>query len=202
MSRPRVFVSSTYYDLRNVRSDLDRFIREQGYESILFERGHIPYGTESRLEEDCYREISSYDILINIVGGRYGTQALNSTYSISKQELKMVIKFGKQIYILIERAVYAEYATYLANKLVKDFQPTFVNDVRVFQFIEEILALSGKNPVHAFEISSDITNYLREQWAGLFQLLLQEHARQREVNILERIEPHCRHAEPASSVSH
>jgi hypothetical protein len=30
--------------------------------------------------------------------------------------------------------------------------------------------------------------FLREQWAGLFQLLLQEHARQREVNLFERIE--------------
>ena len=28
MARPRVFVSSTFYDLKQVRSDLDRFIRE------------------------------------------------------------------------------------------------------------------------------------------------------------------------------
>jgi hypothetical protein len=188
MSKPRIFISSTFYDLRNVRSDIDRFIREQGYEPVLFEKGHVAYGKEGRLEDDCYREISGCDILINIIGGRFGTQASDSAYSISQRELKTAIESGKQIYVFIERSVYAEYNTFLANRDLAGFKPVSVNDMRVFIFIEEILSLSGKNPVHAFEISSDIITYLREQWAGLFQALLQEHSRRKEVNLLERIE--------------
>jgi hypothetical protein len=188
MAKPRVFISSTYYDLRNVRSDLERFIREQGYDPIMFERGSIAYGAEERLEEDCYREISTCDILINLIGGKFGSESSDSKYSISQNELKTAIKLGKQIYIFIEKSVHAEYATYVANKNVKGFTPTSVNDVRVFSFIEEVFALSGRNPIQPFEISQDIVAFLREQWAGLFQLLLQEHARQREVNLLERIE--------------
>jgi Domain of unknown function (DUF4062) len=124
MAKPRVFISSTYYDLRNVRSDLERFIREQGYDPIMFERGSIAYGAEERLEEDCYREISTCDILINLIGGKFGSESSDSKYSISQNELKTAIKLGKQIYIFIEKSVHAEYATYVANKNVKGFTPT------------------------------------------------------------------------------
>lgn len=49
MAKPRVFISSTYYDLKNVRADLDRFIKEQGYEPVLNEHGNIPYGSEKKI---------------------------------------------------------------------------------------------------------------------------------------------------------
>jgi hypothetical protein len=51
MAKPKVFLSSTYYDLKHVRADIERFIKEQGYESILNEQGDIPYGKDSKLEE-------------------------------------------------------------------------------------------------------------------------------------------------------
>jgi len=40
MSKPRIFVSSTYYDLKHVRSSLEAFIERLGYEPILSEKGH------------------------------------------------------------------------------------------------------------------------------------------------------------------
>ena len=188
MARPRVFLSSTYYDMRVVRADLERFVREQGYEPIMFERGHIAYGTKETLEEDCYREISTCDILVNVIGGKFGTDSKHTRYSISQNELKTAVKLGKQIYIFVEKPVLAEFSTYMANKDVQGFTPTAVNDVRVYKFLEEVQALSGRNPVHPFEISEDVTAFLKEQWAGLFQILLQEYARRKEVDILEKLE--------------
>ncbi|MDK7489347.1 DUF4062 domain-containing protein [Bacillus paranthracis] len=44
MARPRVFISSTFYDLKYVREDIARCVRDLGYESILFEKGEIPTG--------------------------------------------------------------------------------------------------------------------------------------------------------------
>ncbi len=35
MAKPRVFISSTYYDLRHIRNDLDGFIKELGYEPTI-----------------------------------------------------------------------------------------------------------------------------------------------------------------------
>lgn len=34
MAKPRIFISSTFYDLRQVRSDLDTFIENIGYEPL------------------------------------------------------------------------------------------------------------------------------------------------------------------------
>ena len=48
MAKPRVFISSTFYDLRQIREDLDRFILDMGYEPVRYETGAIPYSkTES-----------------------------------------------------------------------------------------------------------------------------------------------------------
>lgn len=187
MARPRVFVSSTYFDLRVLRADLERFIREMGYEAVLFEKGHIAYGKEDALENYCYREISSCDILVSIIGGKFGTQSRDQKHSISQKEIKAAIELGKQIYIFVEKSVLSEYRTYQANKENDSFRPASVNDKRIFQFLEEIYNLSSGNPVEGFELSEDITRYLKEQWAGLFQRLLQETSRASEINAIEGI---------------
>ena len=187
MAKPRIFVSSTYYDLRVIRADLERFIKEIGYEPVLFERGHVPYGKEEALEEYCYREINTCDILIAIIGGKFGSQSKDQQNSITQKELKTAIELGKQIYVFVERSVLSEYKTYLGNKEVKGFKPTSVNDVRVFHFLEEVYSLPAGNPIEPFEISDDIVRFLREQWAGLFQRLLQENSRQKEINIIENL---------------
>ena len=63
MARPRVFVSSSYYDMKHVRSSLDNFIESLGFESVLSEKGDIAYSPDVPLDESCYREASSADIL-------------------------------------------------------------------------------------------------------------------------------------------
>lgn len=187
MARPRIFVSSTYFDLRVLRADIERFIREMGYEAVLFERGHIAYGKEQSLEDYCYREISSCDILVSIIGGKFGTQSRDQKHSITQKEIKSAIELGKQIYIFVEKSVLSEYRTYQANKDNDSFRPASVNDKRVFQFLEEIYGLPSGNPIEGFELSEDITRYLKEQWAGLFQRLLQETSRASEINAIEGI---------------
>ena len=35
MARPRVFVSSTYYDLKHIRASLENFIESLGFDAVL-----------------------------------------------------------------------------------------------------------------------------------------------------------------------
>jgi hypothetical protein len=58
MAKPRIFISSTFYDLRQIRSELDKFIMNLGYEPLRNEEGDIPYGKEEELQKYCYREIT------------------------------------------------------------------------------------------------------------------------------------------------
>lgn len=75
MAKPRVFVSSTFYDLRQVREDLERFISGLGYEPVLYETGDIACGKDSPPEGYLDREIQSCDMLVSVIGGRYGTES-------------------------------------------------------------------------------------------------------------------------------
>ena len=73
MAKPRVFISSTYYDLRHIRASLEQFVGSLGYEPILSDKGAIAYTPDAALDESCYREVRNSDVFVLIVGGRYGS---------------------------------------------------------------------------------------------------------------------------------
>ena len=62
MAKPRIFISSTYYDLRQTREDIADFVQALGYEAVRNEEGNIPYGREKKLEDYCYKEVQNVDI--------------------------------------------------------------------------------------------------------------------------------------------
>ena len=188
MAKPRIFISSTFYDLKQIRSDINLFIEGLGYETVRNEEGDIPYGKEDALEEYCYKEIKSIDILISIIGGRYGTEAMRDGYSISQTELKKALNEKKQVYIFIDKNVLAEYETYQLNKDKEDVKYKYVDNVKIYQFIEEIRSLNVNNNIKGFETATDVTRYLKEQFAGLFQRFLEEQRRAKEQSLIESLE--------------
>ena len=188
MAKPRVFVSSTFYDLRQVREDLDRFISALGYEAVLHEAGAIPYGKDSAREGYIHREIEMCDILVCVIGGRYGTESQEHPgSSITQQELKAAIENEVQVFIFIEQAVYSEYGTYSVNKQNPDIKYRFVDDIRIYEFIDSIHNLPRNNPITPFQTAHDIVEFLRSQWSGLFQRFLQDQRRFQEIKTLENM---------------
>jgi hypothetical protein len=150
MARPRVFVSSTYYDLKHLRSSLENFIESIGYEAILSEKGDIAYAPDSALDESCYREVRNADIFVIIIGGRYGSEKsegktdvpkgfYDNYDSITKQEYMSAVAQDIPIYILIEKPVYSDFETYLRNKSNKTISYAHVDSVNIFHLIEEFL---------------------------------------------------------------
>lgn len=187
MAKPRIFISSTFYDLKQVRADLDMFIDNLGYEAVRNEEGNIPYGKDEALEEYCYKEIKGVDILISIIGGRFGSESKKNSSSVSQIELKTAIKEGKQVYIFIENNILSEYETYLLNKN-NEVKFRYVDDNRIYKFIEDIKTLKTNNNIKGFETASDITRYLKEQFAGLFQTFLEKQTRVKEVSLIHNLE--------------
>lgn len=193
MAKLRVFISSTYYDLKHIRSSMDLFIESLGYESILSEKGSIAYNPNIPLDESCYRELEGCDIFVLIIGGRYGSPAsfegiqpdtasfFTRYESVTKLEYENAIKKDTPVYIIIEKSVYAEYQTYKKNKTNKEIKYAFVDSVNVFEFIEYILSQPKNNPVFQFEKHMDIQNWLILQWSGLFQDLLKNRQIQAEI---------------------
>ena len=187
MAKPRLFISSTFYDLRQVRADIDFFVEQMGYEAVRNEEGDIPYGSTDALESYCYREIKNIDILVCIIGGRFGSESKKGKSSVTQMELRTALNEGKQVYIFIEANVLAEYETYLLNK-DEQISYRYVDDKRIYEFIEEIKSLNSNNTIKNFETASDIVKFLREQMAGLFQRLLEEQTRIKEVSLIKGLE--------------
>lgn len=188
MARPRVFISSTFYDLKQVRADLDSFINSLGYDTVRNEEGDIPYGKDEALEEYCYKEISNIDILVCILGGRFGSESRGEeNISITQKELKKAISLGKQVYIFIDQNVLSEFETYLLNK-EKDIKYRYVDNKKIYEFIEEVKGLGVNNVIKGFGTASDIVRFLKEQFAGLFQRFLEQQTRVKEVNLIKGLD--------------
>lgn len=192
MAKPRIFISSTFYDLRQIRVELDKFLESLGYEPVRNEEGDIPYGKEDALQNYCYKEISNIDILISIIGSRYGSSGISKEkeqeYSVSQLEVKTALKEDKQVFIFIDKNVFTEYETYILNKNNKDVIYKYVDNINIYKFIEEIKVLPHNNNIKGFETAEDITGYLKEQFAGLFKQFMLESKRVKETLVIKDIE--------------
>jgi hypothetical protein len=182
MAKPRIFVSSTYYDLRHIRNSLEAFIETLGFESVLFESGDIPFHHDVPLDESCYAEIQTCHILVLIVGGRYGSpssgkqplsvedreKACKAYNSITKREYEAARKKDIPIFIFVEKNVLAEHRTYKANRDNSSIHYAHVDNIGIFQLLDDILVQTRNNYIKDFEKFDDIATWLRDQWAGLF----------------------------------
>lgn len=175
MATPRVFISSTYYDLRHVREDIGNFIKSMGYEPVMHDRGGITYTQTETLEESCYSELQNCDIVICIIGNKYGSKSQDGDLSITMKELMSAIKARKKIYTYVLKDVFIENKTYLRNKN-KEFEPASVDNIKIHEFVADIQENVKNHPIETFENISDIINNLKTQFAGLFQRLLVQDA--------------------------
>ena len=65
MAKPRVFLSSTYYDLKHVRERIERFLANFGMEPVLFENDNVTFEFNKPLDLSCYNEVKT----CQMVGG-------------------------------------------------------------------------------------------------------------------------------------
>ncbi len=194
MARLRVFISSTYFDLRVVRSELDRFVTDHGFECVEHEQNGIPWDKDVALEDSCYAEIGTCQMLVSVVGGRFGTESAGlSQYSISQRELREAQAVGKQVYIFVERDILQEHRTWKLNRqreadtTIEPIKFASVDDTRIFRFLDEVYSLTKNNAIFPFGTAHDITKTLKDQWAGLFQKLLQLQEERAQFKLLQEL---------------
>lgn len=177
MAVPRVFISSTYYDLKQVRNNIGNFIKGLGYEPIMHEKSAIAYTQSNPLENDCYNELSTCDIVVCILGNHFGSKSSENDLSITMNELETAIKHKKKIYVFISNDVYIENKTYEINKDTGIFKSAYTDDIKIHEFICSLNSkLNTYLVVTPFENTEQIVQTLRLQFAGLFQNLLAREA--------------------------
>lgn len=187
MARLRIFVSSTYYDLRHIRSSMESFIQGMGYEAVLFESGGIAFHHDMTLADACYAEVQTCHMLVLVIGGRYGSadekrkervsqdviEKMYEAYnSVTKKEYETAREKSIPIFIFVDKNVRAEYETFKSNRDNSTVRYAHVDSVNIFRLLDDILNQSHNNYVKDFEKFEDISSWLREQWAGIYSDLL------------------------------
>ena len=65
MAHPKVFISSTYIDLKDIREHLGSFIeRDFGIKPILFEKDNVTFVPDMPIDESCYKEVQLHQTRI------------------------------------------------------------------------------------------------------------------------------------------
>lgn len=62
----------------------------------MHDKGGVAYTQIDTLENSCYSELATCDIVICIIGNHFGTQSANSDFSITMEELRTAIKNKKK----------------------------------------------------------------------------------------------------------
>ena len=194
--KPRIFISSTCYDLKFVREDLGDFVRTYNYEPIQSENGDIGYTPGQNLDKSCYVAMQTADMVILIIGSEYGSAAsgeikdkFKEYISITRNEFRTAIDAGIPVFAMIDKKVMTEYGIYEVNmeEIEKnDFGIKFkiVKDLNIFRFIKEIKSMINI-PIQEFEKSSDIKEFIGKQWADMFKQYLVSLKEERENKKIE-----------------
>ncbi len=172
MNAPKVMISSTFYDLRQIRADLSDFLGNAlGYDPLLSELHSFPVDPDVNTIENCRRRVErDADVLVLVIGGRYGSVDSSTSKSVTNIEYLAARAKGIVIYAFVDARVLTLLPVWQKNPKA-DFSAA-VDDVRVFNFIEQVRT---QDKVWTFEFgqAQDIVAVLRKQFAHLFREGLQ-----------------------------
>lgn len=100
MAGLRVFVSSTCFDLAAQRSQIRGLLLRMGYEPVMSDHSDVLFDPRMHTHTSCIKEVINADIMILLVGNRFGGGAVPE--ALSEIDLKAVSKAGAKSDIIKE----------------------------------------------------------------------------------------------------
>ena len=165
MARVNIFVSSTCYDLSQIRDDLKCCIIDLGHNPILSELKDFPVDPMKSNSENCINAINDEaDVFVLIIGDRYGS-VLETGKSITNTEFIAALSKGIPIYTFSLKKMTAILPLWEQNPNV-DYS-NIVDNNKVFEFLSDVRKKRGLWNFE-FERAQDITEILKAQLSNLF----------------------------------
>lgn len=176
MAAPKVFISSTCYDLREIRDSLYAFVKSFGFEPVLSEHGDVFYHPDLHTHEACVHEVGNCQLFILLIGGRFGGHYVSDKdKSVTNAEYDAAVKNGLPIFTYIKKSLLESHHIYQLNKEkphIGDLDFPAIEKksdaIHIFNFINNVRGASINNAYEGFEVSRDIENHLKKQWASMF----------------------------------
>jgi len=170
MSKTRIFVSSTCYDLAPVREDLRNHIIQLGHDPILSEYPSFPINPDDTAITNCTKNVrTNTDVLLLIVGGNRGSIDPQSGRSVTNLEYETARQHGIPCFVFVNQALLTLLPVWKKNPN-SDFTPA-VDYPEVFEFVEKI---RGENRwTFPFNKTFDVKETLSLQLSAMLQELLE-----------------------------
>lgn len=176
MAAPRVFISSTCYDLAEVRDSLVPFCQGFGFDVVLSDKGDVFYHPDLHTHESCIHEVSNCQLFILIIGGRFGGEySADKSKSITNAEYSAARECNIPVFTFVKEGVLSDHFLYQKNK-GKEFSSNieypsidgnrYADDI--FRFIDQVRGADVNNGFFPFKYARDLQELLRKQWAGMF----------------------------------
>jgi len=165
MRSPAIFISSTCYDLKQLRADLHSYLEAAGFEPVLSEFPNFPVDPDQTTIENCRKVVESRaDVFVLVIGGRYGS--INEQgKSVTNLEYLTAKAKGIPMYVFVMQSILELLPTWRDNP-GGNFSAT-IDSPNLLQFVAEIRN-SGEKWVFPFNSAQDIISILRTQLTYLF----------------------------------
>jgi len=140
----RVFISSTVYDLLDVRAELAELMRGLGISPVLSDDKLSDFAVQFDVNsiETCLINVDSCDQVIVILDKRYGPTLGNVGYddiSATHLEYRRATEKKKPVYFFVRDRLEADYSIWRRNGKKSEMVFSWIDkkDVALFSFIEE-----------------------------------------------------------------
>lgn len=175
MATPRVFISSTCYDLSEVRDSLIGFFQNFGFDCTLSERGDVFYHPDLHTHDSCLGEVSNCQLFVLIIRGRFGGNYKRESKSITNAEYAAARKLDIPTFTFIKQEVLNDHNIWQKNKEKKFSSSIEYPSIDkqehakdIFGFIDQVRLSGTNNSFFGFNLAKDIHEKLRKQLAGMF----------------------------------
>ena len=165
---PKVFVSSTFYDLRSVRQDIEDHLQGLGLEPVLFENA-APLPNISA-PFSALRHASQANICLLIVGSRYGSHNSDNGISWTHTEFRLARDLKKPIFTFIEQETLTKYDL-ARSRPMSDLWTS--EEKELFSFIDE---LSNFGSRFSFSNIIDLKKTITFHFAAYFGYLIKKYS--------------------------
>jgi Domain of unknown function (DUF4062) len=171
----RVFVSSTIYDLIDIRAELESLLRELGVTPVMSDDKLSDFNLtfDANSIETCLLNVESSDAVIVILDQRYGPRLGKHGFddvSATHLEYRSARKHGKPIYFYVRDRLEADFNIRHKNKSIDDVKLSWVLpcDVGLLDFLCEHRELRRDSSAHnwfsLFTTSRDLKAAVRRHF--------------------------------------
>lgn len=170
----KVFVSSTVFDLIDVRSEVCELLRELGITPVMSDDKISGFEVQQGVNsiETCLINCAASDEVVIILDKRYGPRLGGYGFedvSATHLEYRRAAQERRPIHVFVRDRLEADYATWKRNKRDPDIALSWVQspkDHGLFELLDEHTKLVAKSPVtnwySSFSTSVDLKSALRK----------------------------------------